>query len=237
MSRDTLAPNIYRSPLTMGSSMQDIFEVKLTFEMLTVRGQQHSFLTHKRVFLWKCQYFWDRKCLDLRGTRTPNLRIHAECFNLLSYQGQTFAVPCFEHWLWWHRHFWSKVNIWNVNCAQATAFIFDTWTGVLVKVSKFLRQKMSRPQRDSIPQPLDSCQMLYPIELSGLDICCPMFSMNMSFFSLNKGFKYLLYLSFEKWYKMYCHISTNGPSKGHHFKHQSHIYRTLISSSLCLQMS
>ena len=33
--------------------------------------------------------------------------------------------------------FWSKVNIWNVNCARATAFIFDTRTGVLVKVSKF----------------------------------------------------------------------------------------------------
>ena len=29
----------------------DIFEVKLTFEMLTVRGQQHSFSTHERVFL------------------------------------------------------------------------------------------------------------------------------------------------------------------------------------------
>ena len=35
-----------------------IFEVKLTFEMLTVRGQQHSFSTHERVFLWKCQSFW-----------------------------------------------------------------------------------------------------------------------------------------------------------------------------------
>ena len=72
------------------------FKVKLTFEMLTVRGQQHSFSTHERVFLWKCQSFCDRKCLDLRGTRTPNLRIHAECSNLLSYQGQAFAVPCFE---------------------------------------------------------------------------------------------------------------------------------------------
>ena len=50
-----------------------IFEVNLTFDMLTVRGQQHSFSTHERVFLWKCQSFWDRKCLDLRGTRTPNL--------------------------------------------------------------------------------------------------------------------------------------------------------------------
>ena len=46
---------------------------------------------------------------------------------------------------------WSKANIWNVNCAQATAFIFDTWTGVLVKVSKFLRQKMSRPKGTRTP--------------------------------------------------------------------------------------
>ena len=28
---------------------------------------------------------------------------------------------------------------------------------------------------DSSPQPLDSCRMLQPIELSGPDICCPMF--------------------------------------------------------------
>ena len=70
----------------------DIFEVKLTSDMLTVHGQQHSFSTHERMFLWKCQSFWDRKSLDLRGTRTPNLGIHAECSNHLSYQGQTFAV-------------------------------------------------------------------------------------------------------------------------------------------------
>ena len=38
------------------------------------------------------------------------------------------------------RYFWSKVNIWYVNCARATAFIFETRTDVLVKVSKFLRQ-------------------------------------------------------------------------------------------------
>ena len=36
----------------------------------------------------------DRKCLDLRGTRTPNLRIHAACSNHLSYQGQIFAASC-----------------------------------------------------------------------------------------------------------------------------------------------
>ena len=35
------------------------------------------------------------------------------------------------------RYFCSKVNTWNVNCA----FIYDSRTGVLVKVSKFFRQK------------------------------------------------------------------------------------------------
>ena len=81
--------------LNTDSGGMDIFEVKLTFEMLTVRWQQNSFSTHERMFLWKCQSFWDRKCLDLRGTRTHNLRIHAEYSNHLSYQGQTCAVPYF----------------------------------------------------------------------------------------------------------------------------------------------
>ena len=76
-----------------------------------MRGQQHSFSTHERMFLWKCQSFWDRKCLDLRGIRTPNLRIHAECSNHLSYQGQTFAVPCFEDGLWRYRYFGIKAWI------------------------------------------------------------------------------------------------------------------------------
>ena len=69
-----------------------IFEVKLTFEMLTVGGQHRSFLTRTGVLV-KVSKFWDTKCLDLMGTRTPNLRIDAECSNLLSYHGQTFAVP------------------------------------------------------------------------------------------------------------------------------------------------
>ena len=69
--------------------------LKLTFEILIVRRQPHSFATHERMFLWKCRSLWDRKCLDLRGTRTPNLRINAECSKHLIYQGQTFAVHCF----------------------------------------------------------------------------------------------------------------------------------------------
>ena len=45
----------------------------------------------------------------------------------------------------------SKVNIWNVNCARVTAFVFYIRTGDLVKVPKVFRQKMSRPEEDSNP--------------------------------------------------------------------------------------
>ena len=57
-------------------------------------------------------------------------------------------------------YFLGKINFGNVNCARATAFIFDTRTDVLVKVSKFLRQRMFLPEGDSNPQPSDSCRML-----------------------------------------------------------------------------
>ena len=51
-----------------------------------------------------------------------------------------FSCNAFVHA---NSYFWSY--FWNVNCAWATAFIFDTRIGVLVKVSNFLRQKLSRP--------------------------------------------------------------------------------------------
>ena len=88
------------------------------------------------MFLGKCQRFWDRKYLDLRGTRTPNIRIHAECSNLLSYQGQTLLSHVVEYWLWRYRYFWSKVNIWNVNSARATAFIHNTTTSCFEYVTR-----------------------------------------------------------------------------------------------------
>ena len=62
----------------------------------TVPGQQYSFSTHEQIFIWKFQWLWDRKCLHLRETRTPNLRIDAECSYHFSYQGQAFAALCFS---------------------------------------------------------------------------------------------------------------------------------------------
>ena len=128
-------------------------KVKLTLEMLTVRGLQHSILTHERVYLRKCQSFWGRKCLDLRETRTPTFGFMPNALTYWAIRARHLLSHVFEYWLWRCRYFLSKVNIWNVNCARATAFIFDTRMGVLAKVSKFLRQKMFRPEGDSNPQP------------------------------------------------------------------------------------
>ena len=94
-----------------------------------------SYSTQEWMFLWKCQSFWDRKCLDLRGTRASNLRIHAECSSHWRNKGQTLATPCC--WLWYNCYCCSKINIWNVNCTRATTFIFESRTDVLRKCRSF----------------------------------------------------------------------------------------------------
>ena len=78
--------------LLVKSICPSVFSVVKLFELLTVRGQQHSFSAHERMFLQKCQRFGDRKCFDPRGTWTPNLRIQSECSNYLSYQGIWFPM-------------------------------------------------------------------------------------------------------------------------------------------------
>ena len=77
-SHELSGPDICCPMFLNAGPVLDIFIVKLRFEMLIVCGQQHSFSTQEPMLLWKCRNFKDRNCLDVRGTRTPNLRIHAE---------------------------------------------------------------------------------------------------------------------------------------------------------------
>ena len=51
--------------LNTASGGIDIFEAKLTFEMLTVCGQQHSFSTHEKMY----------KEFVLRGTLTQGFAV------------------------------------------------------------------------------------------------------------------------------------------------------------------
>ena len=94
--------------------------------MLTVRGQQHSFSAHERVFLGKCQSFRNKNCLDLRGLKPPTFGLMPNALTYWAIRATHLRSHVVEYWLWRCRYFWSKVNIWNINCAQATAFIFDT---------------------------------------------------------------------------------------------------------------
>ena len=82
----------------------------------------------------KVANFWDRKCLGLRGTRTPIFGFIPNALNIWAIRTRHLLSQVFEYWLWRYRYFWSKVNIWNVNCARATASIFDTRMDVLVEV-------------------------------------------------------------------------------------------------------
>ena len=125
-----------------GSGRIDVFDIKVTFEMLTARGQQHSFSTHERMFLWKYQSFWDRKCLDLRGGLEPSIfGFVPNALIIWVIRARHLLSHVCEYWFWRYRYFLSKVNIWNVDCARATAFIFDTRTMLLWKCQRFWNRK------------------------------------------------------------------------------------------------
>ena len=49
----------------------DIFELKLTFEMVIVHEQHHSFSTHEAMFLWKRQRFESRNVSTWGGLQLP----------------------------------------------------------------------------------------------------------------------------------------------------------------------
>ena len=103
------------------TSWNVIFEVKLTSEMLTMRGQHHSCSTPEPMLLWKCQRFWDRKCLDLSGTRTLNHRINAEC---PYHSGPDIRCSMF---LKTGSGGIDISNIGNINCALAKCLTFTSW--------------------------------------------------------------------------------------------------------------
>ena len=67
--------------------------VKVTFEMLTVHGQQHSFLTDKWMFL----FFF--------GTWTPNLRIHAKWSTIWGGFWLILVLTRTKHVHKWQHHF------------------------------------------------------------------------------------------------------------------------------------
>ena len=110
------------------------FVLTLTFEMLTL---QHSFSTHEWMCLWSVQVLEIDNFSTWGGLEPPNFGFMRHALITCAISARHLLAHVFEYWLWWHRYFRSKVNIWNINCAPAAAFIFDSRTDVFVKVSKF----------------------------------------------------------------------------------------------------
>ena len=124
--------------------------------MLTVRGQQRSFSTRTDVFVKVSHFLRQKNISTWEGLEPPIFRLILNYLNIWAIRARHLLPHVSKYWLWRYRYFWSKVNTWNAYCARATAFIFDTRNDVLVKVSKILRQKISRPEGDLNPQPSDS---------------------------------------------------------------------------------
>ena len=103
--------------------------------MSTVRGHQHSFLTHERMFLWKCRRFRKKMSRPEGDSNPPTFEFMPNAPTTWAIRDRHLLSHVFEYSLWWDRYFSSKVNFWNVNGVWATVFIFDSQTGVLVKVS------------------------------------------------------------------------------------------------------
>ena len=99
------------------------FLIKLTFDMLTVRGQQHSFSTHERMFLWKCQDFETENVSTWGGLEPPTFGFMPNALTIWAIRARHLLSHVVEYWLWRYRYFLRKANIWYVNCARATAFI------------------------------------------------------------------------------------------------------------------
>ena len=108
--------------------------------MLTVRGQCHSFSTHGPMFLWECRNFEAENVSTWGGLEPPTFEFMPNVLTIWASRARHLLSHVFDYSLWRYR-FCSKVNIWNVNFARATTFIFVSRTIVLVKVSKFWGRK------------------------------------------------------------------------------------------------
>ena len=92
-----------------------IILVKLIFKMLTVHGHQHSFSTHKRIFLWNCRSFEIENISTWGGLEPSTFRFMPNALTIPAIRARLLLI---EYWLWRDRYLCSKVNIWNVICSQ-----------------------------------------------------------------------------------------------------------------------
>ena len=111
--------------------------------MLTVHAQQHSFSTRKQMLVKVSKFFETENVSTWGGLEPPTFGFMPNALTIWAIRARHLLCHVVEYWLWRYRYFLSKVNIWYVNCARATAFIFDTQTDVSESVKVFETENVS----------------------------------------------------------------------------------------------
>ena len=135
-----------------------IFEVKLLFEMLTVRGKRH-FSTHERVFLWKCQSFETENVSTWGGLEPPTIGFIPNALTYWAIRARHLLSHVFNTVSGGIDIFETKLTF-EMLTVRGQQHSFSTHERCSCESVKVLRQKMSRPEGDSNPQPSDSSRML-----------------------------------------------------------------------------
>ena len=121
-----------------GSGGIYIFEVKLTFESKLCVGNSMHFCHINRCSYDSVKVFETENVSTWEGLEPPTFGFMPNALAIWAITARQLLSHVFEYWLWRYRYFWGKVNILKVNCARATAIIFDTRTDALVKVSAII---------------------------------------------------------------------------------------------------
>ena len=134
------------------------FRVKLTFGKLTVCGIRcAAFIFDTRTgFLWK--FLRQKMSRPERDSNPPTSRFMPNALTNWAIRARHLLSHVCDYWLWRYRYIWSKVIIWNGNCARRNSIHFWHTDGCSCESVKVLRQQKYRPEVDSSPQPSDSCE-------------------------------------------------------------------------------
>ena len=86
------------------------------------------------IFSESVKSFWDRKISTWGGLEPPTFGFMPNALTYWAIRARHLLSHGLNTGPGGLDIFLSKVNIWNVNCARATAFIFDTRTGDLFDI-------------------------------------------------------------------------------------------------------
>ena len=92
--------------------------------MITVRGKKHSFTTHERMFLRKCQIFETDNISTWGGLEPPTFGFMLTDLTIRAIRARHLLSHYFEHWLWWYRYL-KLMHVRKLGCSQQR--VWNIW--------------------------------------------------------------------------------------------------------------